>query len=345
MKRPAIFVFSIGLFVVCVSVWFLSRDILSIVPMRAPPDTALNAAGNDSLAAVQQRLLDVGLHPTGALSDLGVDDHLAKLEQGATTSEVLFAYAAAIEALTMRSAERGQALPPTLWDVSTPALLEAGWTVYSLTTALASDEGRIHVDLLTDAYGAFLKARPNALEGALALLPLAHGYVRALPEEARAEHEAHAKTDGEATLLIWQALLSGTSRSNPITHRPLWSHGFVGHFSVPHINQYATETGMSPSQVWGVDGFAPEFVGPASNANQVEHLGISALLQGVGNIPEAVLEAVEVLEIYVDHEDPAAATADRALNAVVRDVLVPRIDDDPQNLTAVLRAALSQNSR
>jgi hypothetical protein len=114
---------------------------------------------------------------------------------------------------------------------------------------------------------------------------------------------------------------------------------------VPHIHQYATGIGQTPGQVWGVEGFAPEFVGASSNANQVEHLGISALLQGVGNISQAVLEAVEVLEIAVDHEDPVAAAADRALNVVVRDVLVPRMEDDPQELASALREALAQHSK
>jgi len=282
MKRFTIGFLTIAILGICLSVWLLSRNILSIEPMQAPLDPVLQAKENGNLEAVEQRLLDVGLHPTGSLSDLGIDDHLERLEAGKTSAAALLGYADAIEALTRRSTERGQPLPPTLWDVSTPALQDAGWSVYSLTEALASDEGRIHVDLLTDAYSAFLNARPNALEGALALLPLAGEYVRALPEEARAEHEAHAKTNGEATLLIWQALLSGTSRYNPITHRPLWSHGFVGHFSVPHIHQYATGTGLTASQVWGVEGFHSTFVGPSSNVNQVEHLGISALLQGVG---------------------------------------------------------------
>ncbi len=237
--------------------------------------------------------------------------------------------------------ERGQALPPTLWDVSTPALIDAGWTVYSLTTALASEAGGIHVDLLTDAYSAFVNNRPNALEGALAMLPLAGDYVRALPENARAEREAHAKTDGQATVLIWQALLTGTHRYNPITHKPLWSHGFVGHFSVPHIHQYATGIGQTPSQVWGVEGFNSRFVGTSSNSNQVEHLGISSLLQGVGNVPSAVLSAVEALEEYIDYEDPIAGAADRALNEVVRKVLVPGIEKDPLDLAAALRAALA----
>lgn len=320
--------------------WVVSHAGLSIEQFTNAEDSNERPAMQGDVAAIGDRLLTVGLHPTGALSDLGVDDHLERLAAGEVDAATLLAYADAIETLSARSAARGQPLPPTLWDVTTPALLEAGWTVYSLTEALASEAGTIHVDLLSDAYGAFLGTRPDALEGALAILPLARTYVEALPEEARAEHAAHAQTDGEATLLIWQALLSGTTRHNPLTHRPLYSHGFVGHFSVPHIHQYATAQGLTPSQVWGVEGFNARFVGPPSNANQVEHMGISALLQGVAGVPGAVLNAIEALEVSVDHEDPAAASADRALNGVVREVLLPRVDDDPQDLVAALRAEL-----
>ncbi|WP_189371179.1 hypothetical protein [Tateyamaria omphalii] len=318
----------------------MSRSLLSIqVPKGAVEDASVAPAALRA-SDLEERLLAVGLHPTGQLSDLGVDDHLARLAAGEVTEATLTAYADAIEKLSFKSSERGQPLPPTLWDVSTPALREAGWSVYTLTEALASDAGATHIGLLSDAYAAFLKHRPNALDGALALLPLARTYVETLPESARAERERHAQTAGQATLLIWQALLSGTNRHNPLTHRPLWSHGYVGHFSVPHIHQYATGEGLTASQVWGVEGFNPAFVGPPSNSNQVEHLGISALLQGVAHVPGAVLTTVEAIEVAIDHEDPAAAMADRALNGVVRTVLLPRMEGEPNALVTALMNAL-----
>lgn len=46
------------------------------------------------------------------------------------------------------------------------------------------------------------------------------------------------------------------------------------------------------------------------NSNQVEHLGISALLQGMAHVPGAILTATEAFEVVVDHDDPAAAQAD-----------------------------------
>lgn len=62
----------------------------------------------------------------------------------------------------------------------------------------------------------------------------------------------------------------------------------------------------------------------------------------MASVPGAVLSAVEVLEVAVDNEDPAAAAADKALNGVVRDILVPRMEEDPQELAAALGVALSK---
>ncbi|MFD0858594.1 hypothetical protein [Roseovarius aquimarinus] len=328
------FVIIISLALVGAVIWGFGRPVLNI---ERPEGSLQVSAGAEAGAnEIEARLLAAGLHPVGILNDLGVDNHMDRLARGTVDVSTLSAYADAIDALTAR----GQSLPPTLWDVSTPALREAGWTVYTLTEALSSEAGGVHVDLLIDAYAAFLSARPDALEGSLALLPLARAYVEALPEEARAEREAHARTPGEATLLIWQALLSGTTRHNPITHRPLWSHGYVGHFSVPHIHQYATGEGLTPSQVWGTEGFAAHVVGPASNANQVEHMGISALLQGVVHVPGAVLSAVEAVEVMVDGEDPDAAAADRALNQAIREALLPRVEAPAEEIVVALREAL-----
>lgn len=339
LRRIGLLGVTAGICAAAVIIWFRG-DLLAIRQLQSDGLSLETSAELTAPEVVEARLLAVGLHPTGLLSDLGVDDHMERLASDEVTSEVLLQYADAIEALSQRSLGKGQALPPTLWDVTTPALRESGWTVYSLTIALASKEGEVHTDLLTNAYTAYLRTRPNALEGALSLLPLARAYVEALPEAARAERDLYAKTDGEATLLIWQALLSGTSRHNPLTHKPLWSHGYVGHFSVPHIHQYATDKGALQSEIWGVEGFDTTFVGAASNNNQVEHLGISALLQGVAGVPGALLNAVEALEVMVDHEDPAAANADRALNRVVQEILVPKVEDNPTEITEALRAAL-----
>ncbi|MEM8540449.1 MAG: hypothetical protein AAGF25_05780 [Pseudomonadota bacterium] len=322
------------------AMYLIRGDLLTIQQLEGKSFGSATSSDVVEAEAIEARLLAVGLHPTGLLSDLGVDDHMARLANKEVSSDILMQYADAIEALSERSMSQGQPLPPSLWDVTTKALQESGWTVYSLTMALASKDGEIHVDMLSNSYGAYLQTRPNALEGALSLLPLARAYVEALPEQARAERAAYAQTDGEATLLIWQALMSGTSRHNPLTHTPLWSHGYVGHFSVPHIHQYATGKGALQSDVWGVGGFNEMFVGVDSNNNQVEHLGISALLQGVAGVPGALLNAIEALEVMVDHENPIAANADRALNRVVQEILVPKVEDNPTEITEALRAAL-----
>ncbi|SHH47470.1 hypothetical protein SAMN05444003_3292 [Cognatiyoonia sediminum] len=102
---------------------------------------------------------------------------------------------------------------------------------------------------------------------------------------------------------------------------------------------------MTVSEVWGVEGFDPQFVGPETNANQVEHLGISSLLQGVASVPGAVLNEAEAFEVFVKGEDPDEANADRALNGVVREVLLPRIEGEPEEIEAALGEALGPMTR
>ncbi len=80
MKWQIIALACLGLSVMSLAMWLVNRKVLSIEPIDAPSETLFDTGREVDLASIEQRLLDVGLHPTGALSDLGVDDHLARLE-------------------------------------------------------------------------------------------------------------------------------------------------------------------------------------------------------------------------------------------------------------------------
>ena len=315
---------------------------LSIETLDAPVlQDAERAPEESTLLDIEERLLDAGLHPNGTLGDLGIDDHLGRLRSGEVSSRDLGIYATDIETLTRITAERGQAIPPRFWDVDLPTMREAGWTVYSLAHAMTGRGGEIHLDLLTDAYGIYKESHAeSAVDAALDILLLSKTYVTALPPGARAEREVHADTDEKAALLIWQALLSGTSRNNPLTHRPLWSHGYIGHFSLPKIRQYEEGRGMSVGDVWGVEGFDPVFVGTGSNTNQVEHLGISTILQAFLGVTPGELALIEEYEILFDGEDPVTAVADERLNEVIHRVFIPRYQTDFPGAVEALRTEL-----
>jgi hypothetical protein len=98
--------------------------------------------------------------------------------------------------------------------------------------------------------------------------------------------------------------------------------------------------------LWGVSGFHPDYVGPASNNNQIEHMAISAVTQRVFHIPVVALSAVEYaqwkLQSGVEKDE---AHADIALNrAVARDFLPYYSVDNPTRATKRLTEALSQPS-
>lgn len=307
-------------------------------PQGDPEAGANRQSDAESLA---RKLADVGLDATGTLGDLGVDDHLARLAAGEVTADTLLRYAEHIETLTALTRDRGQALPPRFWDVETGAMRNVGWTVYTLTHAMAQKNAEPHLDLLTDAWASYLRiGETSALDAALDILLLSRDYIAGLPDAARVEHAALADTDEKMALLTWQALLSGTSRANPITRRPLWSHGFIGHFSIPKIAQYAVGHGMTLGEVWGTSGFAPRYVGPASNDNQVEHLGISTLLQALVGVKPAELAGIEGFEVLFAGEDKEAATADNALNHAIAEVFLPLYETDFDAAVSALRETL-----
>jgi hypothetical protein len=94
---------------------------------------------------------------------------------------------------------------------------------------------------------------------------------------------------------------------------------------------------------WGVSGFHPDYVGPARNHNQIEHLAISAVAQRVFHLPLVALTAVEHAQWRLQRGvEEGEAHADMALNvAVARDLLPYYSVDNPARACARLAQALS----
>ena len=87
---------------------------------------------------------------------------------------------------------------------------------------------------------------------------------------------------------------------------------------------HAPRCGASP-------GFHPDYVGPASNNNQIEHMAISAVTQRVFHVPVSALSAVEYAQWKLQRGvAESEARADIALNeAVARDLLPYYSVDNP----------------
>ncbi len=108
--------------------------------------------------------------------------------------------------------------------------------------------------------------------------------------------------------------------------------------------QYARGRGGARAALWGVSGFHPDYVGPASNNNQIEHMAISAVTQRVFHVPVSALSAVEYAQWKLQRGvAESEARADIALNeAVARDLLPYYSVDNPTRAAERLAEALSQ---
>jgi len=147
-------------------------------------------------------------------------------------------------------------------------------------------------------------------------------------------------TPAKSAIYLWQNLVAGTTRHNPLTHRAAYSHGFASRFNVATIWQYDVGVAMSVGEVWGVSGFDPAYVGPASNTNQIEHMSVSITAQAVLGEHLSTLAAFEGFETLVSHGTAAESIADEALNKAVADHFIPLFENDLRAAVASLRLAL-----
>jgi hypothetical protein len=102
--------------------------------------------------------------------------------------------------------------------------------------------------------------------------------------------------------------------------------------------------GGERAALWGVSGFHPDYVGPASNNNQIEHLAISAVTQRVFRVPMSALSAVEYAQWKLQRGvKESEARADSALNRSVARNLLPYYSvSNPRRAVERLIEALSQ---
>lgn len=299
---------------------------------------------------VGQALLASGLSEEPHLGATGVSGHLARLDEGRVSGEQLLNYAKGLQELSSRTGRAGRQIPTRFWDVDSDELNVDGWNAYRVVAAMASPEGRPYLEALSAAYTRFyaFKTSPpdskdTALDTALDLFQPSIELITDVPPEHRLETSKYIQSDEQAALYFWQQIIVGSSRRNPITHLPIFNHGFTRRFHVGTIWQYETGVEESNSAIWGVTGFAPEYVGPPENNNQVEHMSISMTVQGILREPALVLEAFEKFESLLGSASKAEAEAeaDNALNAAVKDSFVSRFQEDLPGAIASLRQRLT----
>ncbi|MXU65057.1 hypothetical protein [Oceanomicrobium pacificus] len=315
------------------------------------PEDRLSAPATPADAApaspdrIADALRDAGLHAEPRLGDIAVSGHMARLADGTVDASTLAAYAAGIAALTEKSAAAGQPIPPAFWDAETADMLADGWTSYKVVAALNTTEGKPYLDALGAAWTRFHSFKTGgvedtALDTALDMFAPVLALLFEVPQEHLLEQSPYLDTPSEKALYAWQQLISGATRTNPLTQMRIFDHGFARRFHLGTIWQYETGTPARDAEIWGVSGFAPRFVGPAENDNQIEHMSISMVVQGVLDEPLLILDAFEEFEQLTGGASAAEAAADEALNAAVRDLFLPGFQTDLDGAVERLRAGL-----
>ena len=335
--------------------YFGYRMLLKPVIVEVPHGDMVADAKETSLSKklttgkLKERLLAAGLNANGQLGDIGVHNHMERLRSGEVNNATLLQYAQNLVSIGEKSAAAGARIPASFWDVETPALKASGWSAYRIAQELAAEQGMPYLNVLAKSYARFLRFRNRATEtsdtavdAALDILLIARDYVRSIPPERLLEHSPEIKTETHAILMAWQTMVAGSTRRNPITHKPVFSHGFIGRYNVSTMYQYDVGKPMSISETWGVTGFAPRFVGTPDNANQVEHLSISVILQAVLGKPVLVLNAIEEEKLLIEGASKAEAYADMALNTAVHDIVLPFLEDDLDKVVTALRVELKK---
>lgn len=302
-----------------------------------------------TLEQIADTLRQAGLNETPVLGDTAISGHLERMAKAQVSAAQLVSYADHLQVLRGRTHEKGAEIPPSFWDVDTPALRRDGWTSYKIVAELAKDQNARHLDILARCYARFKAFKSNEVDGtdtalsaAFDMLAMVRDHVDAYPEGPFLRVSDRVAQPYQEALLIWQNIVIGSIRKNPITGIAIYDHGFLSRFNVPTIYQYDIGQPMGVGETWGVSGFAPRFVGTSSNSNQIEHLSISLLLLAAFDEPLVVLEAIEIEKSLTGAEAQEEAKADMALNKAIHEMFLPLFRSDPGAAENVLYLELTR---
>jgi hypothetical protein len=284
------------------------------------------------------------------LGDTGVSGHLQRLEAGEVSGETLNQYADDLARLNQLTSDAGSRIPTNFWDVRTEAMINLDWHEYSVVHHLAEDGMEPYVRLLAQGYDRFLRFKAGeasggetALDAALDMFALVETYYDSVPASKLTEHAPGITGEAEEVLLIWQSLVAGSTRINPLTGKPMFNHHIYARNNVGTMYQYDQNKALTIGEVWGVSGFAPKFVGIPKNNNQVEHMSISMVLQLLLREPVVVLDAVEEEKVLLGKADKAEAHADMALNKAIHHKFASIYGQSRQEAVEQLRAFLKED--
>lgn len=332
--------------------WLLPSVFLNVevdVPHGdAVPDAPVNPEVEaEAPEAIGAYLTRAGLPPAGRLGAIGVQGHCKRLDEEAVSRSELEEYSRNLRTIQETSERLGAALPLSFFDVETDAMKAAGWTCYKLARKLAEPTSEPYIRVLAECFERFLQFKDaeaagtdTGLDAALDMMGIVKAYVDSMPKRMLAQHAPQIRDKVDHTLMGWQNIVAGTTRRNPLTKKPVFSHGFLERFNVVTLYEHHIGSSVGVSRAWGLAGFDDRYVGTPKNANQVEHMSISLLLQALFKQPVVMLNGVERAKLSAGSADEAETNADMALNTAIHEVFVPAFRKDLLGATEQLRARL-----
>ncbi|MCA9902997.1 MAG: hypothetical protein KC547_03995 [Anaerolineae bacterium] len=301
------------------------------------------------VAHIEQRLRAVGLAESGYLSSTGIATHLQRLRDKEVSLEALENYADDLEALTQISGQYGQPIPVTFWDVRTEDMTQNNLTEYDAVHAITGPDSP-YLALISRAYNRLydLKTSPEtdtALDAALDIFQYTVAYyVLVSPVDFDNLDDEQRAEIAKGIVGVWQQVLVSSTRANPLTGKPMFSHSVFGHFNISSMWRYHVGADIGVGEIWGVSGFDQRFVGEPENNNQVEHMSISATLQLVLAEPLEVLNGIEERDILTGRESRVQAQADQNVNSAIAFEFIPYFADDYSGTIEHLRCVLASRA-
>lgn len=288
--------------------------------------TASGAHRPDGPVDAIERLRALGLSESGLLGSTSLARHRQRLHDGAISPQALDEYATNLERIAAQAGVGTHGIPVNFWDVCSLEMRRAHYDEYRMARTLAQSDFQPYLALLGRAFGCFAAMKfgaDTAVATALAILEDTSAYVRA-GHSTRMIRALPWLDQPQQALVLWQQILTGSTRRLPLIGLEVIPHGMWGRFNVTTMWQYARGTGGERAALWGVSGFHPDYVGPASNNNQIEHMAISAVTQRVFHVPALALSAVEYAQWKLQPGvKEGEARADTALNNAVAHDLLP----------------------
>jgi hypothetical protein len=313
-------------------------------------DTAEAHASSDVRGPTDaiERLRALGLSEDGVLGSTGIATHWRRMRDETISAGMLDRYATALERIVSRASAGEHAISTDFWDVCSPAMRRAHYDEYRMARTLAQSDLQPYLALLGRAFERFagMKAGADtAVATALAILEDTSAYVRS-GGSTRMIRALPWLNQPQQALMLWQQILTGSTRRLPAIGLEVIPHGMWGRFNVTTMWQYRRDVGGARAALWSVTGFHPDYVGPTSNNNQIEHMAISAVTQRVFHVPVVALSAVEYAQWRLQPGvEEGEARADIALNqAVARDLLPYYSVDNPRRAVERFIETLSQPS-